>query len=76
MKEKNKNKKTIKNLGNQIITGILILAILVFFLASSKTDKEKTISLSDLAGKINAGLVEKIDVELGELKIQTLDDKT
>ncbi len=74
-KEKNKNSKIYSKLGTQAITAFLVFAVLILLFSTSKTEKEKTISLSELVGKINAGLVSEIDVDLEKLKIKTLDQK-
>ena len=77
MSKKNKEKKEniIAKLGSQIITALFIFAVLLFLFSGKNLKDEKTISLSDLAGKINSGLVQEIDVELDELKIKTKDKK-
>ena len=74
MKNK-KPKNLLEKLGGQAVTIILVIILIVVLMSDSKSNKEKEITLSELTQKINSGLVKEIKVELGDLKITTLDDK-
>lgn len=74
MKNK-KPKNLLEKLGGQALTIILVIILIVVLMSDSKLNKEKEITLSELTQKINSGLIKEIKVELGDLKIITLDDK-
>ena len=71
-KSKNKN---ISKIFSQFITGLIIFAIVLILISDNKIRKNKEISITELAKKINAEEVKEIEVDGKDVILKTKDGK-